>query len=135
MHKIAKLLIFYCLLFAINGCATVYTLTSSEDLACTEECLIPSVYSGTAFDLCGVMAGDGGQGAAIMFWDLFFSVPADTLVLPYTVFKQIEDGSISNGESCPEDISPNKFSQHRPRKEPLGLDLAAKGVRVSTLGG
>ncbi len=97
------------------GCGTMYTvLTDSEQLkqeACSNQCSLPRVYSGTAFDICGITEGDAGQGGAILFWDLFFSVPVDTVILPYTIFMQGKEGSIANKEICLQEVGPNNQRQ------------------------
>jgi uncharacterized protein YceK len=87
------------LIFSLSGCGSIYTLTAdpSEFEASEEDCwFIPRVYSGAVFDFHGMFIPDGGQGAAIMFWDFFLSLPVDTIALPYTVYGQIRYGSLSN---------------------------------------
>ena len=68
----------------------------------------PSVYSGVAFDLRALLAPficDGGEGgltylayypilAPILVVDLPLSLTADTIIFPYTIYKQIKDGSM-----------------------------------------
>lgn len=91
-----------------TSCASIYTLTAdSEDFyggACTESCkVIPRIYSGTVMDFCGAFVGGGGQGAAIMFYDLFLSIPVDTLVLPYTIYSQFLYGNFWESKKCESD--------------------------------
>lgn len=101
------LVLLACLTMTLQGCSTIYTVSSDrtapEELkqdVCRNECSIPRVYSGVALDFCMILKGDGGQGSAIMFWDIFFSLPADTLILPYTAYLQITKGSISSDTIC-----------------------------------
>ncbi len=111
MKASIRFMLIILMLAEVSGCATAYTVSADSDTlkqeACREECTIPRVYSGTAMDLCVVTQDDTGQGGAIMFWDMLFSIPADTLILPYTAFMQVKDGSISNPQICSEESSPN----------------------------
>lgn len=112
MNVLAKSILFFIFLIAVNGCSTIYTVSTEPEIlkqeACSNECSIPRVYSGTAFAVCGMTQKNSGQGGAIMFWDLFLSAPADTVILPFTAFMQIKDGSISNRKICSQTILPNK---------------------------
>lgn len=68
----------------------------SEPDSCPEDCTIHRIYSGTSVDVCLLRLDDAGQAGAIAFWDLPFSFVLDTLVLPYTIYKQVTvGGSIS----------------------------------------
>ena len=99
----------------LYGCGTIYTVSAdAENLkqeACSYDCSLPRVYSGVLFDICGITEEDAGQGGAILFWDLFFSIPADTVILPYTIFMQVKEGSIANAEICSQETSPSKQRQ------------------------
>jgi uncharacterized protein YceK len=112
MNVSAKNILFFIVLIAINGCSTIYTVSTEPEIlkqeACSNECSIPRVYSGTAFGICGITQKNSGQGGAIMFWDLLLSVPADTVILPFTAFMQVKEGSISNEKICSQTITPNK---------------------------
>jgi uncharacterized protein YceK len=69
--------------------------------ACFNNCsTIPRVYSGTAMDVCVVFAPNGGQGSAILFYDLLLSFPLDTIVLPYTIYGQLTEGNLAEPEQC-----------------------------------
>jgi uncharacterized protein YceK len=68
--------------------------------ACNNNCTMPRMYSGTAMDICGFTSENSGQGGAIMFWDMFFSIVADTVVLPYTTVMQVKHGNISSTKKC-----------------------------------
>ena len=69
--------------------------------ACLRQCVfLPRIYSGTIVDVCEVMFDPGGHSAAVAFWDLPFSFVVDTVILPYTVYKQITEGNFSTKEIC-----------------------------------
>lgn len=87
----------------LSGCMSAYTLTPEFEKEllkpnhCPQGCTIHHIYSGSTLGICALSAsarspGSGGQGAGIMFWDLPFSVILDTLVLPYTIYKQATVG-------------------------------------------
>lgn len=82
----------------LTSCATVYTFTEDVDRKfnekdhCPEDCTVHRVYSGVSVDACILRTDDSGQGAAIAFWDLPFSFVLDTVVLPYTTYKQLTVG-------------------------------------------
>ena len=115
MKLFLKLLLCIFVSVVLHGCGTIYTVSTDSDKlkkeACNNDCSIPRVYSGTAFDICGISEEGGSQGEAILFWDLLFSIPADTIILPYTFFMQIKEGSIANTEMCLKIESPNNQSQ------------------------
>lgn len=49
-------------------------------------------------DICLLSAGgESGQAGAIALWDLPFSLVADTVVLPYTIYKQATVGGAHKG--------------------------------------
>ncbi len=57
----------------------------SEPDNCPEDCTVHRVYGGTSIDICLLRSGsEAGQGGAIAFFDLPFSLVLDTIVLPYT---------------------------------------------------
>lgn len=88
----------------LQGCATYVTNTFDPAELLTTPCgdsceFMPRVYSGTFMDICGVLF-DRGQGSSIALWDLPLSFIADTVILPYTAYKQITEGNISTKETC-----------------------------------
>lgn len=93
--KFITLLITACL---VSGCMSIYTLTPEFEKEllkpdpCPQGCRINRVYSGSKLGICALSSGGGGQGAGIMFWDLPFSMVLDTVVLPYTIYKQATVG-------------------------------------------
>ena len=106
----------------INGCATIVTTYSPDEVA-TEACqskncaFLPRIYSGTVMDFCGATASGSGQGGGLMLWDLPLSFVADTLILPYTVYKQITEGNISTKEICLAEKEKEKAAQEEKRKQ------------------
>jgi len=87
----------------IAGCGTVNTVVRGDAVArrnlkeisyCKS---IPRVYSGVSYDLCALYGPPGpgyGNTAAALISDLIFCGIFDTLVLPYTIYRQSRDGSI-----------------------------------------
>jgi len=65
---------------------------------------INRIYSGVQYDYCVVKKGDGSDWElkGYLVWDFPFSLVLDTVVLPYTIFKQIKDGSLV--QSYPEAV-------------------------------
>lgn len=105
MKQLIQLAVLLIAIQILYGCASIYTVTQEpeafEEITCSSNCpFLPRVYSGAIMDLCGMFSGDGGQGAAIMFYDFFLSVPMDTVLLPYTVYGQIKHGNLSAPEKC-----------------------------------
>lgn len=89
----------------IQGCGTIAMNISSPDeitkTACFRQCVfLPRIYSGTIIDVCEVMFDFGGHSAVVAFWDLPFSFVADTVILPYTGYMQITEGSFTTEEIC-----------------------------------
>ncbi len=79
---------------ALTGCGTLVTQTRNfnKGMCDTPDVWpIPRVYSGTVLDIWAV--AQGGEMGGYLFWDIPFSLIADTVILPYTAFRQIRDGS------------------------------------------
>ncbi|MFJ2359961.1 YceK/YidQ family lipoprotein [Pseudomonas fluorescens] len=57
---------------------------------------IPRIYSGLAFDFCVLHAPPDPSGVLVPFvlLDLPLSGVLDTVVLPYTIYRQASDGSL-----------------------------------------
>lgn len=94
---------------ALAGCGTVQTVMQSDEAAAKslrEEktyCgAVPRIYSGVTFDFCmmhaelrdGVDAFEYNNANFGMLVDAAASGVLDTLLLPYTIYKQHADGSI-----------------------------------------
>jgi len=120
--KITKIIVSLTLLTSILGCATIRTqMTSHENFSESDQmytqsrsdCILtnPHVYSGTvdAFEMifypsmcpCGSLAFLGFYPFFLPFLiiDLPLSAAADTIILPYTTYRQIKFGNIESG--CP----------------------------------
>lgn len=88
----------------LNGCGTVNTVLR-EDAAAARELRkvktycqsIPRVYSGVAFDFCALHAAPDPTGILVplVLVDITVSGIVDTVVLPYTIYRQGTDGNIS----------------------------------------
>ncbi len=100
-----KPIITLCLVLLTTGCGTVTTLSHSDealsrklvkrDTYCDS---LPRVYSGVSYDLCVLNSKPTGTE-----WDVLvgfyvidgaFSFLSDTVVLPYTIYRQATDGSV-----------------------------------------
>lgn len=94
----------------VSGCSTVATLSGAHNqqkgvsseyaFRCDPNYTIPRVYSGVANDL-RYLRGEYPNKGVVVF-DLPFSFIADTIVLPYTIFTQINHGNLcdKNLEEC-----------------------------------
>lgn len=91
----------------IAGCGTVNTVVRGDtvtrrNLKEISYCkTIPRVYSGVSYDLCALYGPPGpgyswagGNSAVALITDLVFCGILDTVVLPYTIYRQSRDGSI-----------------------------------------
>ncbi|WP_431036174.1 YceK/YidQ family lipoprotein [Pseudomonas yamanorum] len=91
-------------ILVLSGCGTANTVLR-EDVAAARELRkqktycqsIPRVYSGVAFDFCLLHAVPDPTGILVPFvlLDITVSGIVDTVVLPYTVYRQGADGNIS----------------------------------------
>ena len=97
------------LALALSGCGTVNTVIRGDDVTAknlkewrTHCASLPRVYSGAVYNFC-ILNGEPnpttdapGAPAAVPFQiiDIALSGVLDTLVLPYTVYRQVEDGNI-----------------------------------------
>jgi uncharacterized protein YceK len=93
---------------ALNGCGTIITLSMQEKDIVDHCNTLPRAYSGTVFDSrCIYHPEHKGTNNAELFCliDLPLSLGMDTIVLPYTGYKQIQHGSY--GSECGQ----NKDSQ------------------------
>jgi uncharacterized protein YceK len=93
---------------ALSGCGTAVTVlqddaTTAKDLRKRQTYCqsLPRVYSGLAYDFCildsppGNTAGTAQLGfIPLIFFDLVASGVLDTVILPYTIYRQSEDGSL-----------------------------------------
>jgi uncharacterized protein YceK len=98
------------------GCSTVATLvggSSDNRFICDENYTIPRVYSGLFNDVRFVRGEYQEKG--IVFWDIPFSLAADTVVLPYTMYSQLRRGNLCDKKEEP---------IHKKKSEKSGADLA-----------
>lgn len=102
-----KLLLLACIALTMAGCGTV--TTALRDDAVTVRSLkasktycqsVPRIYSGVTYNLC-VLNGPPNSGSDVIVnsvpWtliDIPLSGITDTLLLPYTIYRQSADGSI-----------------------------------------
>lgn len=109
MHVIYRPAFLSVMIFLLSGCGTLNTLFRTDQAvghnlrASKTYCdSIPRVYSGISYDLC-VMHGPsnvGGRDPAapalipLQIVDLIPSGILDTLVLPYSIYRQHADGNI-----------------------------------------
>ncbi|MCK8665291.1 YceK/YidQ family lipoprotein [Pseudomonas azerbaijanoccidens] len=93
----------------LTGCGTVQTVVRGDEVAAKSlkeqksYCgAIPRIYSGVTYDFCALNAPlQSGRDAdkhdsapAIVLLDVVVSGALDTLLLPYTIYRQQADGSI-----------------------------------------
>ena len=96
------------LALSLTGCGTVNTVIRSDDVVkknmneIETKCdSIPRVYSGVSYDFCYLHArpestyhGIPSSSPPLIFVDILFSGVIDTVILPYSIYKQSQDGSI-----------------------------------------
>ena len=93
----------------LSGCGTVQTVVRSDQVAVNDlkqeksYCgAVPRIYSGVAYDFCLLHAPPGENidtfdhknATPGLLVDAVMSGALDTLLLPYTIYKQQADGSI-----------------------------------------
>ena len=106
---LSKALMVMGLLFLVSACGTFKSFNNTDNgkvrinsslvnSKCDE---ISYLYSGVQYDFCLLHASRRNTGGHIKFdsvwfvWpDFLFSAVADTLVLPYTAYKQVVDGNL-----------------------------------------
>ena len=92
----------------VSGCGTISTVASTDSSierkltrANTYCKSIPRVYSGVFYDACHLHAKPKGSYFLYPDWlmlygvDVVISGVTDTVVLPYTIYKQVDSGSIA----------------------------------------
>jgi len=99
---------------ALSGCGSIVTVFKDDHATgrhlktARSDCgAVPRVYSGVMFDFCMLYAQPSGHpetketGFSMpgLFLDMAASGVVDTLVLPYTIYRQNRDGSIEVGWS------------------------------------
>jgi uncharacterized protein YceK len=103
-----KVAFFSCVLsLTLAGCGTINTVFRDDSIAsqnlkkqqtyCES---IPRIYSGVAYDFCVLHGPPATQGVLatgfvpLLFFDFLASGVFDTVVLPYTIYRQHKDGGI-----------------------------------------
>ncbi|MEE1926145.1 YceK/YidQ family lipoprotein [Pseudomonas sp. 148P] len=94
---------------SLSGCGTVNTVLRGDQVTAknlrewrTDCASVPRVYSGAVYNFCilngppnpTVQAEGAPAGVPFVMVDLVLSGALDTLVLPYTVYRQVQDGNI-----------------------------------------
>lgn len=93
----------------LSGCGTIDTVFR-EDAVASQELKerktycggVPRIYSGVTYDFCSLHAPEPENGATYigpasnqaMLLDMAVSGVLDTLLLPYTIYRQHSDGSL-----------------------------------------
>lgn len=99
-----------------SGCAAIYTQTHSAYLEvipdCSETWTFPNVYSGSTLDLSCIPAENAGFFCLV---DLPLSLVVDTLILPFTAYRQIHEGNWYDQQTCLERTD----TKPAPEKESL----------------
>ena len=89
---------------ALTGCGTVSSVLQDDTSAAqglrkqkTYCQSIPRIYSGLAYDFCVLNAAPDPTGILLPFVLVDFTLSGvfDTVLLPYTVYRQATDGNIS----------------------------------------
>ena len=93
----------------LAGCGTIQTVVRGDEVAAESlkeqksYCgAVPRIYSGVSYDFCslnaplkkGLDAQDHTDAPAVVLVDVVMSGALDTLLLPYTIYRQQADGSI-----------------------------------------
>lgn len=106
-----KNIVLLALTLTLGACGNIVTVfqgdvaTSQQLLDSKSSCgAVPRVYSGVMFDFCMLYAQPSDKGNTTvssesssmpgLFIDMAFSGVMDTVVLPYTIYRQSTDGSI-----------------------------------------
>ena len=101
MKILIKIVSIVFLLILVGGCASIYTQSHDAYLDaqvdCSDSKTIPNVYSGFVFDLYCVPAENAGFFCLV---DLPLSFSLDSLILPYTIYKQSKNGSWYQKSVC-----------------------------------
>jgi len=80
-------------LLLISGCATVVTQGKlAEEYVCDDCSNVPQIYSGTVVNVCALRPEN--LAILVTIVDLPLSFIADTLILPYTIYRQYSEGWI-----------------------------------------
>lgn len=103
--RVVKRTILLLILIGLSGCGTLNTVTQPDQTVasrlkqqntyCTS---LPRIYSGVTYNLCQLYSSPGSGHFAwsldLYIIDSLMSAVIDTVLLPYTGYRQIKDGSI-----------------------------------------
>ncbi len=116
-----------CTLILCAGCGTIVTRLAGPDWKPPDHPL-PRIYSGTLFDIrCLLQPGmynTQGLGGLCLV-DVPFSLIADTVILPFTIYDQIKYGSYATGKPVVEkQPADKKTDAGKPdHKQPDGNEM------------
>lgn len=77
--------------------ATVVGGSKDSGFQCDKNFTITRIYSGVSNDLRFLSRNYQDKG--LVFFDLPFSIAADTIIIPYTCYTQVMYGNLCNNES------------------------------------
>lgn len=98
----------------LSGCGTMMTTSGygiskveTRGYASSTKCkAIPRVYSGVTYDACNTLLGETSGITTTQGWlilpylvDGVVSFVGDTVILPYSIYKQVDTGSLQVGGS------------------------------------
>lgn len=109
-YALVFLLALYC-----SACSTTFTQLSKGyegNKSCPDDFTIPNVFSGTVFNAHCLTADNLGF---LCFVDLPLSIVADTLIVPYTVYKQTRYGHWYSKELCLEQVEATRNQSLQPK--------------------
>lgn len=104
-----KYIVAISLLFLLSACGTIKTINPEKNRVeikykgkssyCTQ---IPRIYSGVIYNIChlygepssSISSPSSENDISLLFLDSVISVASDSVVLPYTLYRQITIGSI-----------------------------------------
>jgi uncharacterized protein YceK len=89
-----------CTALLLSGCSSLVTIAAGSDpesFQCDPNYTIPRIYSGVANDL-RFLRGPYRDKPMVLFYDSPFSLVADTVFLPYTIFSQATHGNLCEKE-------------------------------------
>ncbi len=81
----ARLFILLMLAMALCGCGTLFQ--GHEDSG-------PAIYGGIRFDVQSIAQAEDAVDVLLMLMDLPFSLVADTVILPWSIYNEIDKGGI-----------------------------------------
>ena len=107
INRLSKITALFSIFWVAAGCGTISTVASSDSSverkltkANTYCVSIPRIYSGVFYDSCHLHAKPEGSSFYYPDWLMLYGVDVvvsgvtDTVMLPYTIYKQVDSGSI-----------------------------------------